>query len=145
MSNVNLSGLPAHIRDNKAVKMAIIDKSHNALLIHFDGKVELEIHTEKGVRNIGTINDKTLFVDRDSEKHLHRKSNAYGFNYYLLKNTDFFKWVLIKEDGQNIYVIPKETIIEFGQVMYFKNSSDGNSFEVQIFLNLDIIKTYKQN
>lgn len=122
--------------------MAIIDKLSNALLIHFDGRVELEIATEKSTRNVGIIKDKTLFVERSSDKHVHRKSNSYGFNYYLLKNVKYFDWVAINEDGVNFYVIPKQTIIDLGNVMYFKNSQDGNSFEVQIFLYRNIIKNY---
>ena len=143
MSN-ELMHLPPHIRHNKDIEMVIIDNIHNALLIYFDGKVELEIKTEKTPRNLGAIRNDTLFVDRNSSKHLHRKSNSYGFNYYLIKNNKYFKWVQINEDDMNTYLLPKETIMEFGKVMNFKNSSDGNSFEVQIFLNLDIIKTYKK-
>jgi hypothetical protein len=140
-----LSALPRHIANNKDIKMAIIDNSSNALLIYFDGKVELEIATEKSPRNLGTIKEKTLYVERNREKHLHRKSNSYGFNYYLLNNVKVFDSVALLEDGQTYYNIPKEKIIEFGKVMYFKNSQDGNSFEVQIFLSRDIIKLYQKN
>lgn len=141
----DISALPRHIANNKSIEMVIIDKLSNALMIHFDGKVELEIATEKSTRNVGTIKDKTLYVERTREKHLHRKSNSYGFNYYLLKNTKIFDSVTLLEDGETYFRIPKEKIIEFGRVMYFKNSQDGNSFEVQIFLSRDIIKLYQKN
>lgn len=136
--------LPTHIAKNKSIEMAIIDKSNNALLIHFDGKVELEIATERANRSLGMIKDKTLFVERQSEKHLHRKSNSYGFNYYLLKSTKLFDWVAVREDDTNFYLIPKDKITDLGRIMYFKNSQDGNSFEIQIFLNRDILKLYQK-
>lgn len=136
--------IPPHIANDKSIEMLIIDKLSNALMIHFDGKVELEINTEKSKRNLGMIKDRTLFVERKMEKHLHRKSNSYGFNYYLLKTTKLFDWVALKEDDTNFYVLPKEKILELGRVMYFKNSTDGNSFEIQIFLSRDILKLYKK-
>jgi hypothetical protein len=42
-----------------------------------------------------------------------------------------------------MYKIPKMTILNLGKIMYFKNSKDGNSFELQIFLPLPIILKYK--
>jgi len=38
--------------------------------------------------------------------------------------------------------VPKDVILADGKVMFFKKAKAG-SFEVQIFLNLDTIKTYK--
>jgi hypothetical protein len=73
---------------------------------------------------------------------LHRKSNSYGFNYHLLKLSKSFDYVAINEDDERLFVVPKHAILDYGKVMFFKNSEDGNSFEVQIFLNRDIIKNY---
>lgn len=132
------------IETDPNVRVAIIDPIGNALICYKDGKVTIRVATEGRDRRIGVIKDKMLFVDRDSSKHLHRKSNSYGFNYNVLKLSKSFDSVAINEDDDVLYVVPKETILSMGRVMYFKNSEDGNSFEVQIFLNRDIIKTYKK-
>ena len=124
--------------------MAVMDNIGNCLLYFFDGKVVLWLDSEQRDRNLGMIKEKTLFVKRNSENHLHRKSNSYGFNYYLVKNAKNFDKVALTEDDENLYIVPRQTIVDMGKVMYFKSSEDGNSFEVQIFLNRDIIKTYKK-
>jgi hypothetical protein len=59
-----------------------------------------------------------------------------------LKLAKSFDKVAINEDDERLFVVPKDVIMSLGRVMYFKNSEDGNSFEVQIFLNRDIIKNY---
>jgi hypothetical protein len=114
------------------------------LICYKDGRVSIKINTENRERKIGVIQDEMLFVDRSIEKHLLRKTNSYGFNYNLLKKAKSFKWVSINEDDCTTYVVPVQTILDMGKVMFFKNSEDGNSFEVQIFLNRDIIKTFKK-
>jgi hypothetical protein len=130
------------IESDLNVRVAIMDKTGNALICYKDGKVTLSLLTEKRDRNIGFIKDKMLFVDRSYDKHLHRKSNSYGFNYHLLKLSKSFDYVAINEDDERLFVVPKHAILDYGKVMFFKNSEDGNSFEVQIFLNRDIIKNY---
>lgn len=132
------------IESDPNVRVAIMDSIGNALICYHDGNITLTLATDGRTRKLGVIKDKMLFVYRDSSKHLHRKSNSYGFNYYILKKSKSFDSVAIKEDDDILYVVPKETILTMGKVMYFKNSEDGNSFEVQIFLNRDIIKTYKK-
>lgn len=134
--------LAKRIESNPNVRVAVIDPIGNALVCYKDGKVMLTISTESRDRKIGFIKDKMLFVDRSYDKHLHRKSNSYGFNYNLLKLAKSFDKVAINEDDERLFVVPKDVIMSLGRVMYFKNSEDGNSFEVQIFLNRDIIKNY---
>lgn len=134
--------LAKRIESDPNVRVAIMDKIGNALVCYKDGKVKISINSENRDRNVGMIKDKMLFVDRSYEKHLHRKSNSYGFNYHLLKLSKSFDSVAINEDDERLFVVPKQVILDFGKVMYFKNSEDGNSFEVQIFLNRDIIKNY---
>lgn len=136
--------LPSRVKNDPTIQIAVMDNNSNCLLYFQDGKVGLWLETEQRDRNLGVIKEKTLFVKRDSEKHLHRKSNSYGFNYNLLKMLKLFDKIVLTEDNENMYVMPKDIILNMGKVMYFKNSEDGNSFEVQIFLNRDIIKTYKK-
>jgi len=136
--------LPSRVKHDPTIHIAVMDNNSNCLLYFQDGKVGLWLETEQRDRHLGIIKEKTLFVKRDSERHLHRKSNSYGFNYNLLKMSKSFDKIVLTEDNENMYVMPKDIILNMGKVMYFKNSEDGNSFEVQIFLNRDIIKTYKK-
>lgn len=130
------------IEADAKVQAAIKDVNNNFLVKYKDGKVELKLGTEKHPRKIGKIEDGCLYVERTLSKHLHRKSNAYGFNYFLIKKSKSFNYVVLVEDGEYQYKIPKDSILQYGKVMNFKNSEDGNSFELQIFLNRDIIKRY---
>jgi len=132
------------LKSDKTIRVAIVDPTHNALICYKDGRVSIKINTENRERKIGVIHGEMLFVDRSIEKHLLRKTNSYGFNYNLLKKAKSFKWVCINEDDCETYIVPVKTILDMGKVMFFKNSEDGNSFEVQIFLNRDIIKTFKK-
>lgn len=132
------------LNNDNTIRVAIVDTTHNALICYKDGRVSIKLNSENRERKIGVIHDEMLFVHRSMEKHLLRKTNSYGFNYNLLKKAKSFKWVCINEDDCDTYVVPVQVILDMGKVMYFKNSEDGNSFEVQIFLNRDIIKTYKK-
>lgn len=133
------------LKRDSTIRVAIVDPTYNALIFYKDGRVTIKLQTEKRERKVGLIKDETLFVDRSYDKHLLRKANAYGFNYNLLKSKHKnFNFVCINEDDCATYIVPVETILNTGRVMFFKNSEDGNSFEVQIFLNRDIIKTYKK-
>lgn len=133
------------IASNPNVKGAVVDENGNALIHYFSGTIELTLATEGKPRRLGHVKDKVFFVERSLSKHLHRKSNSYGFNYYFLKKSKSFTQVCLMEDGENFYSIPRDTITSYGKVLHFKNSADGNSFELQIFLNRDIITRYKKN
>ena len=131
------------IEKNPDVSVALLDSSGNVLYKYKNGEVFVHIATESKPRRVGHIREGMLFVERNSAEHTHRKSNSYGFNYYLLKHSASFTKVAILEDGEAMYYVPKDTIMKFGKVMNFKNSADGNSFELQIFLNKSLIIPYK--
>ena len=119
----------------------IKDENANVMTKYVDGSVTLKIYTENGrERKLGLIKDNTFYTER-KEEHRHIKSDSYGFNWYLMKKSSFTNVMLSLDDGC-YYKIPKEVIITRGKVMNFKNSSDGNSFELQIFLPVSIIKEY---
>jgi hypothetical protein len=120
-----------------------IDDVGNELSVAANGKVMLKLASEERARAIGVISEGKLFVERDSFRHLHRKSNSYGFNYHLLKDFDTFSTVMLKENGATTFAIPKERILEDGQIMFFKKARTG-SFELQIFLNKNDIQIWKQ-
>lgn len=122
--------------------LAVKDKVGNGLYVYMNGKVLLNIASEgKRIRDIGYIKDDSLFINR-KETHIYRMNKSFGFNYNLLKYTELFNFVKINYEG-TMYKIPKMTILNLGKIMYFKNSKDGNSFELQIFLPLPIILKYK--
>ena len=122
--------------------LAVKDKVGNGLYVYMNGKVLLNIASEgKRIRDIGLIKDDSLYINR-KETHIYRMNKSFGFNYNLLKYTELFNFVKINYEG-TMYKIPKMTILNLGKIMYFKNSKDGNSFELQIFLPLPIIIKYK--
>ena len=122
--------------------LAVKDKVGNGLYVYMNGKVLLNIASEgKRIRDIGLIKDDSLFINR-KKNHIYRMNKSFGFNYNLLKYTELFNFVKINYEG-TMYKIPKMTILNLGKIMYFKNSKDGNSFELQIFLPLPIILKYK--
>ncbi|MCL5020498.1 MAG: hypothetical protein M1339_02295 [Bacteroidetes bacterium] len=53
-----------------------------------DGRVFLLLPNETRAREIGWISNggKTFECERNPGKHLYRKLNAYGFNYFFLEN-----------------------------------------------------------
>lgn len=110
--------LPSRVKNDPTIQIAVMDNNSNCLLYFQDGKVGLWLETEQRDRNLGVIKEKTLFVKRDSEKHLHRKSNSYGFNYNLLKMLKLFDKIVLTEDNENMYVMPKDIILNMGKVMY---------------------------
>ena len=132
----------AQYNDGDTTHVSMSDSIGNSLHIFYNGKVFLNIPSEgKRIRDIGYIRDDTFFVSRE-QNHVFRKNNSFGFNYNLLKYTELFNFVNIKYEGR-IYKIPKGTILNLGKIMNFKNASDGNSFELQIFMPINIISHYK--
>lgn len=126
--------------DNKYI---ILDNSGNVMTITFKGLVHLHLSKEKRPRKLGIIDGDTLFVERSSDKHLHRKTRSYGFNYLLLKKLDDIRTVVLTEDKMRTFRIPKTAILNLGQVLNFKYAADHQSFEVQIFMKKDYINSYR--
>ena len=124
--------------------MKTVDNEGNELSVEPNGRVVLKLSSEKRSRNIGTITNRTLYVERCSLRHLHRKSNSYGFNYHLLKDFKTFGSVVVKVDGSEFYKIPKHVILEKGKIMFFKKTDTG-SFEVQIFLNRNDLERFRRD
>jgi hypothetical protein len=126
----------------KQIVTSANDKIGNILSKWSDGSITLKLASENGrIRNLGYIDGDTYYTNRKFS-HLHYKTKSYGFNYMVLKNGVSFNWVLLTLEDGNSYRIPKNTILEFGKVMYFKTTEGGDSFEVQIFLPTSIIYMY---
>jgi len=103
--------------------------------------VKLKLHKEDFPRSLGTIicGEKTLYTKRDSSKHLHYKSNSYGFNYSLISGAKRFDKVKIEVDEESVYVVPNSVILAEGFFLHFQKEG----FERQIFLGLEIIEKYR--
>lgn len=81
-------------------------------------------------RKLGRINTSTntLIVDRKRAKHLHLKSNSYGFNHSLLAQATRFDKVQINDETGS-YIATVEDILTNGKFLFFKQVG----FEKQIF------------
>lgn len=99
----------------------------------------LFIRSERKERKLGIVNKKAraLAITRDRNKHLHFKSNSYGFNYMLLNEAQTFDVVLIR-DEIGTYKVPRHILLRNGEYLYFKQKG----FEKQIFVPLSIIETF---
>jgi hypothetical protein len=97
--------------------------------------------SETRARLIGTLIEEMgiLFVNRDSKKHLFYQTNSYGFNDTILRTATKFSIVRLMVDGNLVYDIPVDVILARGEYLQFKEQG----FELQIFLKIAIIETYK--
>lgn len=138
---------PAPVKKTKimnAPMITIVDDvtfTGDEIIIRNTKTIHLKLAGEKGrERLIGTIDIEHdwLMVERKRDKHLHRKSLSYGFNEYLIKNAKAFKNIML-HDESGYYLIPLDVIKENGKYLFFKQQG----FEVQLFLELEIIKKYK--
>jgi len=105
--------------------------------------LSLKLAAEKRARRLGFINisTQTFFVRRNSKKHLFIKLNAYGFNYKILSETSNFDKVRL-DDEKFSWIIPVKYILENGVFLNFLNKG---GFELQIFISLSKIESYKRN
>jgi hypothetical protein len=128
--------------DNGYIGYVIPDKNGNQLILHKDSNVGLKIKSEGGrERNLGSILDDVFYTVRE-EKHIFRKSNSIGFNYHLLKDTALFKTIMVQVIDK-YYSVPKDTVLQFGKCLNFKDAEDGNDFELQIFFSIELLKAYE--
>lgn len=117
----------------------IADPLGNSLTIMMSGNVFLKLQSESKKRRLGYIDRpaRTLVVERKRGKHLHWKSNSYGFNYLFLSKAKSFDTVTLK-DEYGTYEIKVSTILNNGK-LHFKKQG----FELQVFLALEIIQNHK--
>lgn len=125
--------------------MKITDTAGNSLA-NRNNVIYLELASGE-TRMIGRLSDesKTMMIERDRNKHLLRKANAYGFNYELIKSAQRFTSIMLKEidGGRTVawYNIPNTVILETGEFLWFKEQG----FERQIFMTIDSIQKFKIN
>lgn len=96
----------------------------------------LILSSEGYPRKLGVLDVKhrVMTMTRDSSKHLHIKSNSYGFNFNLLDTASLFDTIRLIIDGVH-YMIPISLIKEKGNFLFFRQQG----FEKQIFLEVSEI------
>ena len=80
-------------------------------------------------RFVGEIHERTLFIERNPEKHLMKKWKAYGINAQAVQS-DLIDAVLLTVDGQQ-YLATPDIIKTHGRLHKFED------FEEQYFLALE--------
>ena len=133
----------------KALKdeiVSISDDLGNLLVVKNNGKrliVTLRLVSEGNrYRKVGVVNlaTKIIEIQRNREKHLFRKGNAYGFNHKLLSDAKLFDTVRLKDDKAE-WKVPVSYILENGKFLHFQNNG---GFERQIFISLPEIEEFKR-
>lgn len=119
----------------KKKRGSVKDNCGNEIIVEGD-KVSLRLNSENKKRELGVINtiEKSIYVKRNRRKHVMRKNNSYGFNYFLLKNATKFDTVILTDDVGS-WEIPISYIMENGTFLNFKQVG----FELQIFLSLNLL------
>ena len=124
------------------------DASGNRILLRvfFDERglpananIHLRLAAEKAPRLLGSVDftTRTFFCKRKTAKHLHRKSNSFGFNWTVMNDSFLaIENVYIIVDDQDHYRVKKSVMEEYGSFLNFKQQG----FELQRFLNRDIIE-----
>ncbi len=102
-------------------------------------EVRLFIRSDRKERTLGIIDkiERVVNMVRTRSKHLHSKSNSYGFNYLLINEAKTFDVVVLK-DEITTYKIPKHIILKHGEFLFFKQ----RGFEKQIFVPLALLDTF---
>lgn len=103
--------------------------------------IHLKLKDENKKRLIGNyyFHEKTIYVKRTSEKHYHRATKSYGFNYLVVNDPYLdIKWIVADIDGVK-YRFPKSMIDNYGSYLHFMQQG----FELQKFLKFGLIKNYK--
>ena len=126
------------------------DKFNNKIFftIFFDekkekisGNLHLNLIKENRNRFIGTYHysEKTLYVKRNSTKHLFRKSKSYGFNWNIIASNDLeIAYLHLTVDDSTNYLIPRSFLNTYGSFLTFKEQG----FEVQKFFPVALLKPY---
>lgn len=126
-----------------AISQQVADKNGNKLIIKMSGNVFLKLSTEKRQRRLGFIDraKKLFIINRKREKHLHRKSNSYGFNHHLISKSKSFDKILLRDEFGE-YQFPISKVLDHGQT-YLHFQQQG--FELQVFLPLEIIELHRKS
>lgn len=104
-------------------------------------QVFLKLRSESSARRLGYIRpaQRILELERNRSRHLHQKSNSYGLNYELIKQSTRFDTIrIIDEFG--VYDLPKDIALSNGKFLFFKQEG----FERQLFIPLTLLTQYQK-
>lgn len=104
-----------------------------------NANVHLRLASEAAPRLLGSVDfsNRTFYCRRSTSKHLHRKSNSFGFNWTVLGDPFLaIEKVYMVVDDTDHYRFRKSVMDEYGSYLNFKQQG----FELQRFLNRDIIE-----
>lgn len=124
---------------NRVYMLVYFDENNN----YQNAKISLKLKDATRPRQLGTYDfgTRTFHCKRNTAKHLHRKSNSFGFNWTILN--DSFLAVenvyLIVDDSEQ-YKFPISLIRDYGQFLNFKQQG----FELQRFMSFELIKRYSK-
>jgi len=131
MSRKDVSG-------NKVIMRAYLDENRNDTHASF----HLKLVSEDRFRLLGylDVEKSTFYCKRKSSKHLHIKSNSYGFNWEIINEPQLYiKHIALRIDDEDLYIFPKSLINTYGTFLNFKQQG----FELQRFIRMDLIEQYK--
>ena len=132
------------VKDDKFKNQIILRMFYDEQKNKVSANIYLKLVAEKRRRLIGAYHyaDNTLYVRRDSSKHLLHKNRSFGFNWDLLNEPIFdIKEVNLKVDDSRTYLLPKYFMLNYGSFLNFKQQG----FELQKFIPFELIKRYEIN
>lgn len=120
----------------------IRDKEGNEIISERrEGQIFLDLNLKgQKKRALGTIiiATKIFETQRNREKHLMLVNKSYGFNYKIIKEAKLFDTIKL-DDNYGRYIIPREEILNKGEVLNFGKSG----FELQIFYPISELQKWK--
>lgn len=124
------------------ISQQVADEKGNKLIVMISGNVFLKLTSEKRNRKLGIIQraKRCFIVKRKRHKHLHNKSNSYGFNHHFLSKAKTFDKILLKDEYAE-YEFPLSKLLDHGRFLFFEKVG----FEKQIFLPLEIMEQFKKS
>jgi hypothetical protein len=131
------------MKENPLVYEVVDDDLNKIITYHYTNKVDvfLKLKKESKRRKAGTINKKTetILIKRIRNRHTFNQTLSFGFNDYILKNTELFKKIWLKDDWGDEWLIPVEFILENGHYRCFQDAG----FEKQIFVRIFDFQQFK--
>lgn len=130
---------------NVVIRQFQIDGSGEDLMLVYSTdtarKIYLKLFSESKKRLIGMVtrSTKTIHFKRKRDIHLFRKTESYGFNYWLLSSQSYMEWVDLKDDYGYNWKIPIKYVLDNGKFLHFASCG----FERQIFLTLEELDKFK--
>jgi len=106
-----------------------------------NANIYLKLKSEEKHRQLGTIDlDKKIFYcKRNSSKHLHIKSDSFGFNWKLLQDPVLaINYVHLTIDNEQTFLISTKVISDLGDFINYKQQG----FELQKFVSNKILKKH---